>query len=106
MDHERGGRLIKAGDTVALAICAANHDEQVFDEPGRIDFARDPNPHLTFGWGLHHCVGAHLARLEARLALRALLERFDRIEAVGPVPAVSGTVLGYARDPMIIDVGA
>lgn len=104
VDHERGGQHVRAGDTVALAMCAANHDEQVFERPGEIDFSRDPNPHLTFGWGLHHCIGAHLARLEARLALRALLDRFPTIEAVGPVPPITGTVLGYARDPITIGV--
>ncbi|MEL7157464.1 MAG: cytochrome P450 [Actinomycetota bacterium] len=104
VDHERGGRQLRAGDTVALAMCAANHDPLVFDRPGVIEFTRDPNPHLTFGWGLHHCVGAHLARLEARLALRALLDRFGTIRAVGPVPPMTGTVLGYAREPITAEL--
>ncbi|MFV0525921.1 MAG: cytochrome P450 [Acidimicrobiales bacterium] len=103
-DHERGGRPIRAGQTVGLAMCAANHDPAVFDRPGEVDLARDPNPHLTFGWGLHHCLGAHLARLEARLALRALLDRYDRIEPAGPVPPITGTVLGYAREPVRVRV--
>lgn len=102
VDHERGGRQVSRGESIALAMCAANHDVRVFDEPERIDLTRDPNQHLTFGWGLHHCVGAHLARLEARLALRALLDRFDRIVAVGPVPPMTGTVLGYAREPVVV----
>jgi len=105
VDHERAGQLIKAGDTVALVMCAANHDPKVFDQPQRIDLGRDPNHHLTFGWGLHHCVGAHLARLEARLALRALLQRYDEITAAGPIPALSGTVLGYAREPVLVSLG-
>lgn len=104
VDHERGGQTISAGETVALAMCAANHDPDVFTNPGRIDLTRDPNPHLTFGWGLHHCVGAHLARLEARLALRALLDRFESIEAVGTVPPMAGSVLGYAREPVVVAV--
>jgi cytochrome P450 len=106
VDHERGGRAIKAGDSLALAMCAANHDEKVFTHPERIDLTRSPNHHLTFGWGLHHCVGAHLARLEARLALRALLDRFDDLAAVGPVPPITGTVLGYAREPIVVTVNA
>lgn len=102
VDHERGGHQVRKGESIALAMCAANHDDKVFDVPERIDLTRDPNQHLTFGWGLHHCVGAHLARLEARLALRALLDRFDRIVAVGPVPPMTGTVLGYAREPVLV----
>lgn len=102
VDHARGGRMIRAGDTVALAMSAANHDQAVFDHPETVDLTRDPNQHLTFGWGLHHCVGAHLARLETRLALRALLDRFDEIRSVGPVPPMTGTVLAYARDPLVV----
>ena len=104
VDHERVGQRIRAGDTVGLAMCAANHDPAAFDHPERVDLLREPNPHLTFGWGLHHCVGAHLARLEARLGLRALLDRFDTIGPLGPVPPITGTVLGYARDPLVVSV--
>jgi len=57
----------------------------VFDEPDRFDVVRDPNPHFGFGWGLHHCLGAALARLEARVALRRLFERF-------PTMALTDTV--------------
>lgn len=102
VEHERGGVRIDAGQTVAICIAAANHDGDVFDEPGTIDVTRDPNPHLAFGWGLHHCVGAHLARMEARLAMRALFERFAAITPVGDVPPISGTVLGYAREPITV----
>ncbi len=105
VDHKRAGATIQAGQTVGLAMCAANHDPSVFDRPGTIDLGRDPNPHLTFGWGLHHCVGAHLARLEARLALRALLDRFPRLEPVGDVPPLEGAVLGYAPGPLLVSAG-
>ncbi len=105
VDHERGGQHISAGDNVGLCIAAANHDPAVFDAPGVVDLDRDPNPHLGFGWGLHHCVGAHLARLEARLALRAFLDAYEVIEPAGPVPPLTGSVLGYARDPMRVRVG-
>ena len=106
VDHVRGGQAIRAGETVAIAMCAANHDEAVFEAPGRIDLARQPNHHLTFGWGLHHCVGAHLARLEARLAMRALFDRYRHLEAVGPIPPLEGTVLGYAREPVLVRAGS
>lgn len=102
VDHERGGVTIGAGQTVAISIASANHDAPVFVDPARIDLGREPNPHYAFGWGLHHCVGAHLARLEARLAMRALFDRFSDLVAVGPVPPVTGTVLGYAREPIVV----
>ena len=104
-DHERGGREIQAGQTVALSIAAANHDPAVFRSPGEVDLTRDPNPHFAFGWGLHRCIGAHLAGLEARLAMRALFDRFDHFEPVGPMPPKRGTVLGYAREPVVVRAG-
>ena len=57
----------------------------MFDEPFRFDVRRDPNPHLTFGHGAHFCLGANLARLEMRLMLDALLDRFDAIVPTGPI---------------------
>jgi cytochrome P450 len=105
VDHERGGQRIRAGDTVALVIAAANHDESVFRDPATINLTRDPNPHLSFGWGLHHCIGAHLARLEARFALQALLDRYETITAAGPIPPLKGTVLGYARESLNVQLG-
>ncbi|MEM7337174.1 MAG: cytochrome P450 [Actinomycetota bacterium] len=101
-DHERGGALIHEGDTVALAMVAANHDRTVFSQPEIVDLARTPNPHLTFGWGLHHCVGAHLARLEAKLALRALLARFTSLEAAAPMPPRTGAVMAVPDEPVRI----
>jgi cytochrome P450 len=66
-------------DTVYLVILAANRDPAVFADPDAFDVTRDPNPHFGFGWGLHHCLGAALARLEARIALRRLFERFPNL---------------------------
>ena len=98
--HERGGKTFEAGDNVLLCVAAANHDPDVFVNPDQMTFARDPNPHLTFGWGLHHCLGAHLARLEARLALEALLAKYQTLEAVGPVPPIEGTVISSIQQPL------
>lgn len=75
---------IATGDTVFLVILAANRDPAVFRDPDVFDVQRDPNPHLGFGWGLHHCLGAALARLEARIALRKLFERFPELTAAEP----------------------
>lgn len=102
--HEREGQLLRAGENVFLCIAAANHDPAVFARPAEIDLLRDPNPQLGFGWGLHVCLGANLARLEARLALRMLLERFPRMEPVA-VPPVRGGVMGFGRRPVVARLG-
>jgi cytochrome P450 len=95
--HERGGRSLAPGQTVFLAIAAANHDAAVFESPDRIDLSRAPNPHMGFGWGPHYCLGANLARLEARVALRTLLERFPAMRPAEPVPPLRGTTMGFTR---------
>lgn len=95
--HERAGVQLAVGDTVLLSIAAANHDHRAFAEPARLDPSRDPNPHLSFGWGLHHCLGAQLARLEASTFLRVLLRRFPDLEPAGEIPPLSGAVMGFAR---------
>jgi cytochrome P450 len=79
-DAEVGGVRIPAGQIVMPWLAAANRDERVFAEPDRFDVHRTPNPHLTFGHGIHFCLGAPLARLEARVALRLMLQRYRDIE--------------------------
>lgn len=74
-----GEVAIPSGEFVVIALLAANHDPDKFDEPDRLDVNRNPNAHLAFGHGIHYCLGAPLARLEAQIALGRLLERFDRI---------------------------
>jgi cytochrome P450 len=71
---------VPAGQVVLPWPAAANRDERVFTDPNRFDIHRHPNPHLTFGHGIHFCLGAPLARLEARVALRLLLERYRDVE--------------------------
>lgn len=78
------GRRIRAGDRVVLSYTSANRDEEVFRDPERLDLGRDPNPHLAFGWGEHFCLGAKLARLEARVFLEELFRRFRAMEPDGP----------------------
>lgn len=75
-DIQLGGTTIRAGEPVLPALAAANRDPEVFDDPERIDLTRSTNPHLAFGQGPHHCIGAQLARLELQVALGTLLERF------------------------------
>jgi cytochrome P450 len=79
-----GGHDIAAGDKVVFWEASANRDERVFADAMRFDVARDPNPHLGFGHGVHHCLGASLARLELRVVLRETVARFETIELDGP----------------------
>lgn len=104
VDHERGGHHLRRGDTVYLAIAAANHDPTVFARPEALDITRDPNPHLGFGWGLHHCLGATLARIEGRLVVEALLDAVPAVRAAGPIPHRVGSVIGLARGPIRLQV--
>jgi len=75
---------VAAGTTVILCIGAANRDPDVFDDPDRLDVVRAPNPHLGFGAGIHTCLGAAVARLEARVAIAGFLRRFPRYELAAP----------------------
>jgi cytochrome P450 len=81
-----GGYTIPAKVFVLVWLTAANRDETVFTDPDRFDVQRKPNPHLTFGKGVHFCLGAPLARLEVKIALRILLERYSDIQVRDDVP--------------------
>ncbi len=79
-DVEMQGQKLRAGDRVTLWMVAGNRDEAVFEHPDRLDLGRKPNHHLSFGGGgPHHCLGAHLARLEARVLLEELLPLLPRL---------------------------
>lgn len=83
VDTELSGTRIRAGDKVAMYYTSANRDEEVFEHPQRFDIHRQRNPHLSFGMGIHFCLGAHLARLEGRLFLAELLGTFGDIRLAG-----------------------
>ncbi|WBB77825.1 cytochrome P450 [Micromonospora sp. WMMD882] len=83
-DVELGGVLVRAGEPVLVSIPSANRDERVFVEPDRVDLARQVNPHLAFGHGVHHCVGAQLARMELQVVLSALLDRTPELRLAVP----------------------
>jgi cytochrome P450 len=78
-DHELGGRTLRAGQRVFAMVNAANRDPRQFEQPHALDLGRTPNRHLTFGQGLHFCLGAPLARLEARVCIGTLVERFPQM---------------------------
>ena len=73
------GKRIHRGDVMVVALNAANHDPEKFEEPERFDPLREKNPHLAFGMGIHFCLGAPLARLEGEIAISSLLSRFGNI---------------------------
>ena len=79
------GTAIPYGAMVLVVIASANHDERQFVDPGRLDLGRAPNPHLAFGQGVHYCLGAPLARLEAQIGFATLLRRLSPLQlAVAP----------------------
>ena len=91
--HERGGHVIEAGQSLWLSVLGANQDPAVFDAPETLRLDRAPNPHLGFGAGIHFCVGASLARAEARTALPRLFERFPQLRPASPDFAWSPTLV-------------
>ncbi|MCZ6770791.1 MAG: cytochrome P450 [Proteobacteria bacterium] len=98
---ELGGQKIGADDKLITLFESGNRDDSVFDRPHEFDIGRDPNRHLSFGgYGRHHCLGAHLARLEIRVMLEEMLGRMPELKRadVEPIPKRFGTfVLGYER---------
>jgi cytochrome P450 len=86
-DVELAGVLIPAGTPVAASTAAANRDPSVYSDPDRFDINREgPEPMLTFGGGLHYCLGVHLAKAELAVALTILAARMPNIQRTGPAP--------------------
>lgn len=79
-DVEVGGKQIKEGQLVFCMLGAANRDPEVFPEPDMLDLGRHPNPHVTFGGGIHHCLGAGLTRMEAQVTFDRLARRWSSID--------------------------
>ena len=89
-DTEVRGVRIAEGESVYLAYVSGNRDEEVFDDPFRFDIARDPNKHVAFGYGVHFCLGAALARMEMNSLFSELIPRLESIELAG-TPELSAT---------------
>jgi cytochrome P450 len=85
-DVDLGGATVRKGQQAALLIASANRDERQFPEPDRFDITRGDSRHLGFGFGLHACLGAPLARVEGEIAFRKLVERFDGLALLSDPP--------------------
>jgi cytochrome P450 len=93
-DTSVGGVPVAAGESLLLSYPSANRDEEVFADPFRFDVGRDPNKHLAFGFGVHYCLGAALARMETRALFAELLPRLESIELAGRPEWVATTFVG------------
>ena len=97
-DTELRGVPIAAGEPLLMLFASANRDEEVFGpSAGDLDVGRSPNPHIAFGFGNHFCLGAALARLEGRVVLEELLQRFSGIEVAGAMERTGSSVVAGMR---------
>jgi cytochrome P450 len=103
-DVEHHGQRIEAGSVVVLLTASANRDERHFPDPDRFDVERDIDHHLSFGYGIHFCLGASLARLEGRIALEEVLARFPEwdVDWDGAEQAHTSTVRGWEKLPVVV----
>ena len=103
-DIEFGGKSIAKGDKVLMWYVSGNRDERAIDEPNRYNIERErPRHHMSFGFGIHRCVGNRLAELQLKIIWEEILKRFPTIEVVGPPKRVySSFVRGYEELPVVI----
>jgi cytochrome P450 len=103
-DTHLGGQAIAEGQPVLMLYASANRDERQFGATAdRFGIGRDPNHHVAFGFGTHFCIGASLARIEARVLLEELLDRFETIELAGDVErSHSSVIAGVKRAPLVM----
>jgi cytochrome P450 PksS len=102
-DSEIAGVTIRKGETVFLLLASANRDPAQFAHPDAFDITRAPNKHIAFGYGIHFCLGAALARLEAPIAVNAFFERWPQA-CLHDVPLEwhSGVMRGLKRLPVAV----
>jgi hypothetical protein len=102
-DVEIGGVTVAAGQKIAALLGAANHDPAVFAEPDTLDVGRTENPHISFGAGVHFCIGAPLARVELQATFGALLDRTSSLDLGGdPVRRPEFVIRGLAELPVVL----
>lgn len=100
-DCEIAGQAISEGDRVVMLYSSANFDDRVFDKPMQFDIHRSPNPHTAFGHGIHLCLGANLARMEARIFFEEFFKAFENIELIGDLARVeSNSINALKRMPV------
>jgi cytochrome P450 len=92
-DVEFAGRRLTKGQSIVLLIGSANRDPDVFSHPERLDVSRSEASNISFGRGIHHCLGAPLARLEGRIAFEAMLERFAELRLLTPQPPFKDNIV-------------
>jgi len=97
------GQAIKEGDRVVMMYSSANFDDDVFADPMKFDITRNPNPHMAFGHGIHLCLGANLARMEARIFFEEFFRHFAQIESCAePVFIRSNLIHGFKEMPVVL----
>jgi cytochrome P450 len=105
-DLELAGERIAEGQQVAAMLASANRDPRRFPDPDRLDLARAPNRHLAFGYGIHFCLGAALARLEAQIAFRTLLARVSTLRLDGGEPKWKPQVFFHGLERLWLELAA
>lgn len=104
-DTEIGGQQLRKGETVIVWLGSANRDENKFKDASKFDIHRKPNPHIAFGHGIHFCLGAPLARMEANIAMTALIEKYSSLsfpEEFTLDPIESSAVYGLKSFPVLV----
>jgi cytochrome P450 len=103
---ELGGTTVAAGEPVLMLYGSADRDESVFPNADRFDAGRDPNHHVAFGFGTHFCLGAALARLELRIVLEQMLDRYATVATAGPVKRSGSSIIaGLEHAPLLFTSG-
>ena len=97
-DSEIHGVHVPRGHEVALLFGSANRDPEVFEHPDELRLRRDPNPHMSFGAGIHFCLGAPLARLELQISFSTVLRRLPRLELVSEPAWKPNYIIRWLRE--------
>lgn len=101
-ETELAGQMLKKGELVVPLIASANRDERVFEQADKFIIDRKPNPHVAFGFGIHFCLGAHLARLEGEIAIAAMLHQLDSIRLAEGEAPVAGELGGPSQLRVVV----